>query len=121
LLAKNLVNGKRLSRKKVAKLIARPHPWRAENLVDDRAAARIILRNRFDGWEAAWLERDADYFVEKFIHNPIRGAAQRFIAGLGKNTQYVSRISKKSLTNTNNKELYIRHTQNITDSAYQKT
>jgi hypothetical protein len=58
LLVNDLVKGSSLDRGRVEGIVRSDHPWRREIFIDEMAAARIFRRDRFDGWEAAWLKRD---------------------------------------------------------------
>lgn len=57
LYVQKLLSGGELRIEDVAAMIKQHHPWRRTTAMDDLAAARIMQRNRFDGWEGAWLRR----------------------------------------------------------------
>jgi hypothetical protein len=56
-LAGDLLHGATLNRRRVARVLGADHPWRRTTRLDDRAAARVMIRNRFDGYAALWLQR----------------------------------------------------------------
>jgi len=58
LLAAELVHGARLDSGRIAAMVKNQHPWRRDSMIDDWAAAGIIRRGQFDGWESAWLLRE---------------------------------------------------------------
>lgn len=62
-----LLNGKSLRKKEVIEMTKNFHPWRRSTVLDDFAASRIIGRDSFDGWEAAWLRRELWQHVRKFF------------------------------------------------------
>ena len=55
---KKLLCGASLGKDDVVDLVKSLHPWRRCSAIDDIIAFRIMKRNRFDGWEAAWLRRE---------------------------------------------------------------
>ena len=58
LLARAVADGAALDVRTIRSLIRSPHPWRRATPIDDFAAARILRRDRFDGWAALWLRRE---------------------------------------------------------------
>jgi hypothetical protein len=56
-LARAVAAGTPLDTQRVAALVRRPHPWRHATPMDDFAAARILTRGHFNGWEGHWLNR----------------------------------------------------------------
>lgn len=63
LLVNDLVRGATLDMGKLAEMLKSGHPWRRDTVIDDWAAAGVMRRGRFDGWEAAWLRRETRRYV----------------------------------------------------------
>jgi hypothetical protein len=63
LLVNDLVRGAKLDKGKIAEMGESTHPWRSENFIDDLAAARVMRRGHFDGWESAWLRREMRQYL----------------------------------------------------------
>lgn len=64
-----LLSGEGLRKKEVVEMTKNFHPWRRSTVLDDFAASRIIGRNSFDGWEAAWLRRELWQHVRKNVYS----------------------------------------------------
>jgi hypothetical protein len=66
---RKLLHGNPLCEDQVAAMIRQSHPWRRFTLLDDLAAARIMRRNRFDGWEGAWLRRERWQYLRGMVND----------------------------------------------------
>lgn len=58
LLVNAITRGGKVDAGKIASMKACNHPWHRETSIDDLAAAGVMRRGCFDGWEAAWLRRE---------------------------------------------------------------
>jgi hypothetical protein len=58
LLTVRLLSGEPLIKAEVRALTSASHPWRSHTCLDDLAAANIVKRDRFNGWEGALLQRN---------------------------------------------------------------
>jgi lipopolysaccharide biosynthesis glycosyltransferase len=60
-------NSKKISHRKIKKLIRSNHPWRNTTKIDDFMASRIQQRGTFDGWEESWLKRNYKAFAVRLV------------------------------------------------------
>ena len=73
LLVNDLVRGGSLDMGRIAAMLESGHPWRRDSVIDDWAAAGVVQRGRFDGWESAWLQRE----FGRYVLGRVRGALRR--------------------------------------------
>lgn len=67
MLANDLMHGSTLGKAKIAAIAASEHPWRRDTAIDDWAAAAIIRRGCFNGWESAWLRRELMRYILRYV------------------------------------------------------
>lgn len=73
LLVNELMCGAKLDMGSISSMLESSHPWCRGSLIDDLAAARVVRRSRFDGWEAAWLQRE----IRAYALGCVRGTVSR--------------------------------------------
>jgi hypothetical protein len=59
--------GAEFSRGDVERLIRGSHPWKRDTAIDDWIAHRMMTSDRLNGFEAAWLRREAWQFFRRKI------------------------------------------------------
>lgn len=78
LLTAELVRGAKLDYGRIAAMIEKQHPWRCDSRIDDWAAAGIIRRGQFDGWESAWLLREMRGYLSHRLRDEWRRVRRAF-------------------------------------------